>query len=58
MDRWKKKQKKNAQDAEEIDPFFNDIIAGLSEDEATIEEEPRTKPAASNKQTPTKTVIR
>jgi hypothetical protein len=58
MDRWKKQQKKLADEADEIDPFFNDI-AGLSDDDdAVVEEETaaQKKKITPNKRAPTKRV--
>ena len=56
IDRWKKQQKKEANEAETVDPFFNDIIAGLSDEEGTIEEEPQKKQSASTKRMANKSV--
>ena len=59
IDRWKKQQKKNKDEEEIIDPFFNDIIAGLSDDEeaGAVEDEPQKKQTISNKRTSTKIVF-
>jgi hypothetical protein len=57
IDRWKKQQKKDANDLDKIDPFFNDIIAGLSDEEIPIEEEPQKKQPVSNKRLSIKAVF-
>jgi hypothetical protein len=43
---------------EKIDPFFNDIIAGLSDDEMAAEEEAQKKQLVPTKRTPPKMVFR
>ncbi|CAF1582131.1 unnamed protein product [Adineta ricciae] len=48
IDRWKKKQKKDADEVDEIDPFFNDIIAGLSDDDEQQEKKSK-KPMPTKK---------
>ncbi|CAF3872676.1 unnamed protein product [Adineta steineri] len=55
IDRWKKQQKKDADELDKIDPFFNDIIAGLSDDETAGEEEQTKKQSTGNKRSSTKT---
>ena len=61
MDRWKKQQKKDANELEKIDPFFNDI-AGLSDEDdenaKTLEDEAPKKKLSANKRSPAKTVER
>ena len=57
VDRWKKQQKKDQDEADNIDPFFNDIIAGLSDDDIATEDEPQKKQVTLNKRLTTKTVF-
>ncbi|CAF2952071.1 unnamed protein product [Rotaria sp. Silwood2] len=54
IDRWKKQQKKNDDESDNIDPFFDDIFAGLSDDDAAAEDEPQKKQSIPNKRLATK----
>ena len=59
MDRWKKQQKKDANELEKIDPFFNDIngLSDEDEDENTVlEDETSKKKLSASKRSPAKTV--
>lgn len=58
MDRWKKQQKKDADELDKIDPFFNDIIAGLSDDETAVDDESNKKQSNTNKRAPAKVIFR
>ncbi|UJR34129.1 hypothetical protein I4U23_021536 [Adineta vaga] len=50
IDRWKKQQKKDANELDEIDPFFNDIIAGLSDEDEEQQQQQRKKSSGPKKQ--------
>ncbi|CAF0990223.1 unnamed protein product [Rotaria sp. Silwood1] len=54
IDRWKKQQKNNDNESDKIDPFFDDIFAGLSDDDMAVEDEPQKKQSAPNKRLTTK----
>lgn len=60
IDRWKKNQKKEENDEDDeldkIDPFFDDIFAGLSDDDLGIEEEQSRKQSAQDKRSTIKKV--
>ncbi|CAF3746940.1 unnamed protein product [Rotaria socialis] len=55
IDRWKKNQKKNDNEFDKIDPFFDDIFAGLSDDDMAIEEEQSKDQTPQHKRSAAKT---
>ncbi|CAF3884070.1 unnamed protein product, partial [Rotaria magnacalcarata] len=55
IDRWKKIQRKNDNELDKIDPFFDDIFAGLSDDDMAIEEEQSKNQTPQHKRSATKT---